>query len=129
MLPGRPLAARFVRRDEAQEFCENERLKRPSGLCAAQHVGYVRSNKRSVARTSSASRTRTCRSCNVEHVESDAQRKSVRRLEPERRTQNNDLRLLASRQTRTNRFYSGHLGRSRQLFEKEESRPPEISLR
>ena len=58
-----------------------------------------------------------------------AQRKSVRRLEPERRTQNDDLRLFAPRQGRADRFHAGHLGRSRQLPEKEKSRSLEIPFR
>ncbi len=42
----------------------------------------------------------------LEHVQVSAQRQSVRRLEPERRTQNNDLRLFTSRQGRTDSFNS-----------------------
>ncbi len=68
-------------------------------------------------------------SCHVEHVQSAAQRKSVRRLEPERRTQNDHLRLFTPRQRRADRFNSRHLGRSSELPEKEKSRPSEVSLR
>src|SRR5437879_866329 len=97
MLPGRALAARFVRQNEIEELCENERLKRSPGLCAAQYAGYVRPNQTFIPRTRAASRRRTCRSCHLEYVEVDAQRKSLRRLESERRTQNNHLRLLTTR--------------------------------
>src|SRR5712691_8169018 len=65
----------------------------------------------------------------VELVESGAERESVPRLEPERRTQNHDLRLFAPRQGRTDRFNSRHLGGSRELSEKEKGGSPEIPLR
>ena len=54
---------------------------------------------------------------------------SLRRLEPERRTQDDDLRLLTARKRRTDRFHSGHLERSGELFEKEKRRAAEISFR
>src|ERR1700730_18053393 len=126
---GWTLAARFVRQNEIEIVRQDERLKRFAGLRAAQYAGNVRSDQRSVARACSASRTRTWRPCYLQHVESGAERKSVRRLEPERRTQNDDLRLLPSRQRRADRFHAGHMGRSRQLPEKEKSRSPEIPFR
>src|SRR5207245_9802732 len=129
VLPGRALVARFVGQNEIEIVRQNEWLKRLTSLCAAQHASHIRSNEGSIARPCPASRRRTWRSCDFQHVEVGAQRKSVRRLEPERRTQNDHLRVLTSRQGRADRFHSSHLGRSGELPEKEKSRPPEISLR
>src|ERR1019366_9977013 len=129
MLPGRILAARIADENEIEKFRENERLKRSASLRPAQHAGHIRSNQRFVARSRAASRTRTWHSGHVEHVEIGAQRKSIRRLEPKRRTQNHYLRLFPSRQSRTDCFHASLLGRSRQLPEKEKSRSPEIPLR
>src|SRR5262249_28608903 len=129
MLPGRVLAARFVEQNEIEIVRQDERLEKLSRLRAAEHVGDVRSNERFIARARPTSRARTWKSRHLEHVENRTERKSVRRLEPERRTQNDDLRLLVARQGRTERFNSGHLGRSCQLFKKEKSRSFEIPLR
>ena len=129
MLSGRALAARLVRQNEIEIVREDERLKRFTGLRAAQHAGHVRSNQGFIPRARATFGTRTWKPCDLEHVESGAKRKSVRRLEPERRTQDHDLRLLSPRQGRADRFNAGNLGRSRQLFEKEKSRSPEILLR
>src|SRR5713101_10014869 len=112
MLSGRPVVARFVRRNEIEIVRENERLKRSASLRAVEYVGHVRSNERFVAGTGSASRRRTCRSCHSEHVKGGTERKGIRRLEPERRTQNDNLRLFPSRKGRTDRFHSRHMGRS-----------------
>ena len=83
-------------------------------------------NQGFVARTRPISGARTCRSGHFEHVQGSAQRQSVRRLEPERRTQNHHLRLFTPRQGRADRFNSGHLERSRKLPQKEKSRSFEI---
>src|SRR5438477_2817856 len=112
MLPGGALAARFVRRNKIEIVRQDERLERFAGLRAAQHAGNVRSNQRFIARARATFGTRTWKSRHIEHVEVGAERKSVRRLEPERRTQNDDLRLFAPRQRRAYRLNAGHLGRS-----------------
>src|SRR5437762_12523248 len=124
MLPGRTVAARFIKRDEAEELRQNERLKRFASLRAAQHRGHLRRYQRTLARTGRTSRARTCRSCHREHVESPAQGKGVRRLEPERRTQDDRLCLFAARQGIAYRFNPCQLGRSRKLPQKEKSRSP-----
>src|SRR5439155_6819079 len=108
MLPGRAMAARSACENEIEIVCENQRLKRFASLCPAEYVGHVRSIERLISRSCSASRTRTCRSRHVEYVEGGPQRESVRRLEPERRTQNHYLRLFTSRQGRADRFNAGH---------------------
>src|SRR5438128_2673081 len=130
MLSGRPLAARFIKRFEIEIVRQDERLKRFAGLRPVEYAGHVRSNQRFIASARPTSRTRTWesrhrtspsdwRTCHLKHVEVGAERKSVRRLEPERRTQNDDLRLFSARQRGTDRFNAGHLGRSCQLPEKE----------
>src|SRR6266478_1563687 len=124
MLPGWIVATGSPCENEIEIVCENQRLKRSASLCATEYVGHVRSNKRFIARSRATSRNRSCRSCNVEYVESGPQRKSVRRLEPERRTQNHHLRLFAPRQGRADCLHSRHLGRSRDLPEKEKSGSP-----
>ena len=100
-------------------FCQDERLKRSAGLRAAQYGGDVRSNEGTFSRDRGASRARAWRPCHLEHVEGAAERQSFRRLEPERRAQDDDLRLFPSCQGRTDSLDSGHLGRSRGLPEKE----------
>src|SRR5204863_331436 len=129
MLSGWPLAARLVRRNEIEIIRQDERLKRFAGLRSAQHARDIRSNQGFIPRARATFGTRTWKPCDLEHVESGAKRKSVRRLEPERRTQNNDLRLFASRQRRADRFHASDLGRSRQLPEKEKSRAAEVPFR
>ena len=54
-----------------------------------------------------------------ENGESVAQRKNLRRLEPERRAQDDDLRLLAARERAADRLHAGDLGGSRDDVEKE----------
>src|SRR5438552_592918 len=128
-LQDRPLAARFVRRNEIEIIRQDERLKRFAGLRPAQHAREIRSNQGFIPRARATFGTRTWKPCDLEHVESGAKRKSVRRLEPERRTQDHNLRLLSPRQGRADRFNAGKLRRSGQLFDKEKSQSPEIPLR
>src|SRR5213078_672461 len=64
-----------------------------------------------------------------EHAQGSAQRQSIRRLEPERRTQNHHLRLFTPCERRTDCFHSSHLERGRKLPEKEKRWSPEIPLR
>src|SRR5438105_1150751 len=108
---------------------QNERLERIAGLRAAQHAGHVRSNQRFIALARTTSGARTSRQSHLQHVESAAEKQSVCRLEPERRTQNDCLRLLVARKRRTDRFNAGDLGRSRELPEKEKSRSAQIPVR
>src|SRR4030095_7884231 len=128
MLPGRALAARSAGQNEIEVVREDFGLKRSASLRAAEHVGHLRPDERFVAGTGSAPRRRTCRSCHLEYVEGGAERKSIRRLEPERRTQNDHLRLFPSRQGRANRFHSRHVGWSRNRTEKEKGRSHETPL-
>src|SRR5213593_833340 len=97
MLPGRAVAARFVRPNETEIVRENERLERPANLFAAEYGSHLRSDQELVVGTCPVSGARACRSCYLEHVQGGAQRQSVRRLEPERRTQNYYLRLFPPR--------------------------------
>src|SRR6267143_681545 len=129
MLSGRTLAARFVRRVKIKIVRQNERLERLASLRAAQHAGLVRSNQRLIARARATSGTRTWKSRDFEHVEVGAERKGVRGLEPERRTQNDNLCLQSAREGRTDRLHAGKVGRSRDLPKKEKSRSPQIPLR
>src|SRR5213593_194139 len=129
MLPGRVVASRFVRPNETEIVRENERLKRLASLRAAEHGSYVRRDQKVIARPCSIPRTRTRGSGDFEHVQGSAQRESVRRLEPERRTQNHHLRLFTPCERRTDRFDSRHLERSRKLSQKEKARSFEIPLR
>src|SRR4029453_14493171 len=64
----------------------NERIKGTAGLRAAEYFGDLRSNQGFVALSRPVSGARACEFGHLEHVQSGAQRKSVRRLEPERRT-------------------------------------------
>src|SRR5439155_1734881 len=75
MLSGRPLAARFVRRNEIEIIRQDERLKRFAGLRPAQHAREIRSNQGFIPRARATFGTRTWKPCHLEHVESGAQRK------------------------------------------------------
>ena len=98
MLPGRALAARFVRQNETEIVCQNVWLERTADLRAAEYACDLRSDQGFVARLSPNISNASIAILSLEHVESGAQGKSVRRLEPERRTQNNHLRLFTPRQ-------------------------------
>ena len=128
MLPGRALAARFARQNETEIVCQDQRLKRSASLCAAEYPGHLRSNQGCITHSGPASGSRTPQSRYFEYVESAAQRKNICRLESERRTQNDYLRLQFACQGRANCLHSGYLGRSRKLFEKEKGRSVEIPL-
>ena len=91
---------------------KNERIEGTAGLRAAEYFGDLRSNQGFVALSRPISGARACEFGHLQHVQGGAQRKSVRRLEPERRTQNDHLCLLTPRQRRADRFNSGHLERS-----------------
>src|SRR6266496_1821297 len=56
MLPGRALAARFVRQNEIEVVRQNERLKGPSSVRAAQYGSYLCWNEEFIARTCATSR-------------------------------------------------------------------------
>src|SRR2546429_6858220 len=106
MLPGRDLATRFIRQDEVEILRENEWLKRFAVVRAAKHSSDLRRHQRFVALSGPTSRARASRSCHIEHVQGSAQRESVRRLEPERRTQNHHLRLFTPCERRTDCFHA-----------------------
>ena len=51
MLSGRALAARFVKQDEIESVCQNERLEGSASVRAAEYVGHFRSDQGFVARS------------------------------------------------------------------------------
>src|SRR6266545_1077912 len=95
MLPGGTMAPRFVRQNETEIVCQNERIEGIAGLRAAEYASDLRSNQGFVALPRPVSGARTCRSSHLQHVQGGTERQSVRGLETERRTQNDDLRLFA----------------------------------
>src|SRR5207244_13084731 len=111
VLSGLALAARLIRQNEIKVVREDERVKKFTVLRAAQHADHVRSNQGFIPRARATFGTRTWKPCDLEHVESGAERESIRRLEPERRTQDHDLRLFAPREGRAYRIYAAHLRR------------------
>ena len=64
----------------------------------------------------------------LENGESVAQRENFCRLESERRTQDNDLRLFASGERAADGFHPGDLERGRESGEKEKCEEPDLSL-
>jgi len=100
---------------------KNERIEGTAGLRAAEYFGDLRSNQGFVALSGPISGARACKFGHLEHVQGSAQRQSVRRLEPERRTQNDDLRLFSPCEGRTDRFNPSNLERSGKMPEKEKS--------
>ena len=76
-----------------------------------------------------ASRTRASAARHLQNVEGVAQRKNLRRLEPERRTQDDDLRLFPARKGTADRLDSGELEGSGKRFEKEECEASYVHIR
>src|SRR5882762_5027109 len=111
MLSGGPMASRFVRQNETKIVRENEWIERAASLCAAKYTSHLRSDQRFVALSRSIPGKRACGSRHLEHVQGSAQRQSVRRLESERRTQNDHLRRFTAGQRRADCFNSGRLER------------------
>src|SRR6266513_2007069 len=129
MRPGGTLAARFAKQNEIESVCQNERIQGSASLCAAEHADQFRPNQGFITRSRPTFGRRTRQPRYFKHVESAAQRKSVSRLESERRTQNNNLRLQFARQRRADCLHSSDLGRSGELPEKEKSRSFKVPLR
>src|SRR2546423_14282308 len=129
MLPGRSLASRFAGGNEIEKLGENVRLKRAPGLCAAQHRGDVRRHQSVVARSRRAFGARTPETRHLENGAGTSRRKSVRRLEPERRTQNDGERLLTPRERAADGFDAGDLGRGAKLPQEEKREPARVPVR
>src|SRR5436190_4151416 len=121
MLPGWPLAARSTYNHEPEELGQDIRFKRVAGLRAAQYRRDFRSNKSIIARARGTSGAGAPETGRFKNGEGTPDWKSVCRLEPERRTQDNGERLLAAGQGAADRFNAGRLGRSRDDAQKEKS--------
>src|SRR6266513_1938385 len=124
MLPGRPLAPRSLSGNEIEELGENFRFERIAGLRAAQYRRNLRRHEGIVARPGRTLGTRTSKACHFQNGARVARRKSIRRLEPERRTQDDDKRLFAARQGAADSLDAGDLGRGRELLEEKECEAP-----
>src|SRR5947207_710128 len=120
MLPGRPLASRSLSGNEIEELGENFRFERLAGLRAAQYRRDLRRHEGIVARPRRTLGARTCEARHFQNGARLARRKSIRRLEPERRTQDDGERLLAAREGAADGLGAGDLGRGRELFEEKE---------
>src|ERR1700745_3478995 len=110
MRPGWAMAPRFVRQNETEIVCQNERIEGIAGLRAAKYVCDLRSDQGFVALPRPVSGARTWRSSHLQHVQGSTEMQYVRGLEPARRTQNDDLRLFPSCQGRTDSFNSRQMG-------------------
>ena len=93
MLSGRALAARFVSQNETESLPKtsgSKGLQVYVPLNTAATFDQTKDLSRALAQHLEA---RTSEARHFEHVEGAAQRKSIRRLEPERRAQDDSLRL------------------------------------
>src|SRR6266404_3296747 len=128
MLPGRSLAARAARRNEIKMLGENVRLERTAGLRAAKYRCDVRSNQGALPRARGTSGTRAREVRHFENGEGVPGRESVRRLEPERRTQDDGERLLVARQGAAYGLDAGDVGGSGEHLEEEMRETPRFPV-
>src|SRR5881394_421363 len=129
MLPGRSLVARVARGNEIEMLGEDFRFERLAGLRPAQYGRYVRRHESVIARARGTFGARTPEARHFENGSGLARRKGVRRLEPERRTQDDGECLFAPREGAADRFDAGDLGRSAKLPEEKEREAAGLPIR
>jgi hypothetical protein len=110
---GRAAAARGVRPLRPRGVPEDVGLEGHAGLRAAQHARHLRRHEDVRARARAGARAPPPEARAVGHEQAAAHGQGVRRLEPERRAQDDRQRLLAARAGAAHGLDAAHLGRGR----------------
>ena len=97
----------------ARLLSEDLRLEGASDLRPAEHGGHLRGHQAVRSRDRDAAREAVPEARRLEHEEVAPQGKDARRLEPERRPQDDDLRVLAAGARAAHGLDPGHVGRGR----------------
>src|SRR2546429_199566 len=113
MRAGWPLGARSLRSLRTAEFSQDVRIEGASDLRSAEHENDIRADEVFRTRAGPSARARAFRTGCLGYEEGRAQQQSIRRLEPERSAQDDDLGLLSARARASDGVDAGYLGRSR----------------
>ncbi len=112
MLPGGACSERRARQCRSRRVLQDIGLERPAALCPAQHTGRhppgcgrLRPCRRAGDRPATSRAHHHC------DGQGGASRQDLRRLEPERPSQDDDRSLLVASASTSNRFHTGELGR------------------